>query len=125
MKQRIITAVVAAMIFLPITFIGGLPFVILIYLMASIALNEILRMRKIQLLSFPGILSLILLWIFLLPTKYMELFPLIGQNDKIQMFFLGILIFLIFLFLVKTNFPSTILVFPFFNVYRYRLLLHY
>lgn len=46
MTQRIITAIIAALIFLPIVFIGGIPFVILIYIMASICLFEILRMKK-------------------------------------------------------------------------------
>jgi len=37
MKQRIVTGLVAALLFLPLVLIGGLPFVLLIYLMATIA----------------------------------------------------------------------------------------
>ena len=70
MKQRIITGVVAAAIFLPIVLYGGGPFTILTYLIATIAFYELLSMRKIRLLSVPGILSLLMLWVFLAPSKF-------------------------------------------------------
>ena len=72
MKQRIITACIAALVFLPITFYGGLPFIFMIYLMASTALFELLRMKKIPIMSIPGILSLLLLWVFMLPSQYLD-----------------------------------------------------
>lgn len=73
MKQRILTAVLAAAVFLPIVIIGGLPFTLLIYLLASIAIYELLKMKKISLLTFPGILSLLLIWVLLYPNPYFDL----------------------------------------------------
>ncbi len=104
MTQRIITAIIAALIFLPIVFIGGIPFVILIYIMASICLFEILRMKKINLMTVPGILSLFLLWIFLLPINYLNFVQRIGLEGKTALFFLGVLIFLCYSFISKNTF---------------------
>lgn len=67
MKQRIQTAIVALIIFVPLVYLGGLPFRILVYLMATIALVELLRMRKIDKYSIPAILGVITLWLLLLP----------------------------------------------------------
>ncbi|HEY4601589.1 MAG TPA: phosphatidate cytidylyltransferase [Cerasibacillus sp.] len=68
MKQRIITAFIALLIFVPILIYGKLPFIILTYLMASIGLFELLRMRNISISSFPAIITLIFLWFLLLPN---------------------------------------------------------
>jgi phosphatidate cytidylyltransferase len=70
MKQRIITGVVAAALFLPIVFYGGLPFVLLTYLLASIGLYELLKMKNMNIFSINGLLSLLFLWVVLFPNKY-------------------------------------------------------
>jgi phosphatidate cytidylyltransferase len=46
MKQRIITAVIFGVILISLTIIGGLPFLLLTYLTATIALYELLKMRN-------------------------------------------------------------------------------
>lgn len=68
MKKRIITAIIALLIFVPILIYGKLPFIILTYLMASVGLYELLRMRNISLGSFPAIITFIFLWLLLLPN---------------------------------------------------------
>src|SRR5690554_1233449 len=70
MKQRIITAIIFGAVLLSLTILGGIPFFILAYVFASIAFYELLKMKKIGIFSFPGIISIILLWIILLPQKY-------------------------------------------------------
>ncbi len=40
MKQRVITAVIALIIFLPLLYLGGLPFDILVTLMGIVAMSE-------------------------------------------------------------------------------------
>lgn len=70
MKQRIITGVVAAALFLPIVFYGRLPFVLVSYLLATIGLYELLRMKKINIFSPNGFLSLLFLWVILFPEQY-------------------------------------------------------
>ncbi|MFB8734517.1 phosphatidate cytidylyltransferase [Bacillus sp. SL00103] len=64
MKQRILTGVLAGAVFLLAVIYGQMPFTLLIYLMGSVALFELLRMKKISIFSIPGIVSLILLWLF-------------------------------------------------------------
>ncbi|XJZ28530.1 phosphatidate cytidylyltransferase [Bacillota bacterium Lsc_1132] len=70
MKQRIITGVVAAAIFLPIVYVGGIPFILLTYVLATVGLYELLKMRKLSLYSIPGLLSALMLWVLLFPRQY-------------------------------------------------------
>lgn len=53
MKQRILTGVLAAVLFLAFVIYGELPFAILVYVMGSVALFELLRMKKHKLFHFP------------------------------------------------------------------------
>ncbi|MFJ5761826.1 phosphatidate cytidylyltransferase [Neobacillus sp. NPDC093182] len=70
MKQRIITGVVAAALFLPIVFYGGLPFVLLTYFLATVGLYELLRMKNLSIFSVHGLLTLLFLWVILYPEQY-------------------------------------------------------
>ena len=70
MKQRVITAIIFGAILILFTIVGGIPFIVLTYLFASIAVFELLKMRNVKLFSIPGLLSYLLLWVFLLPSKY-------------------------------------------------------
>ncbi|MGV2941141.1 phosphatidate cytidylyltransferase [Mesobacillus sp. LC4] len=103
MKQRIITAVIAAAVFLPIVIFGGFPFIAMVYLIASVALYEALKMKHIKLFSVPGILSLLLLWIFLIPEQYSNLLNGINYT-KLELFFLGVLLFLTYTVITKNRF---------------------
>lgn len=100
MKQRIITAVIAAAVFLPIVILGGLPFVLLAYLLASVALYELLKMRNLKIFSIPGIISLILLWIILLPEG---IWPDIALT-KIEVAAIAVLLFLSYTVITKNKF---------------------
>jgi phosphatidate cytidylyltransferase len=103
MKQRIVTGIIAAAVFLPIVMYGGIPFIILTYLIASIGLYELLKMRNINFFSLPGFISLLLLWILLLPKQYQTL--LIDLNyTKVEMAFLAILLFLTYTVATKNKF---------------------
>ncbi|MBM4763934.1 phosphatidate cytidylyltransferase [Bacillus sp. B15-48] len=103
MKQRILTAVVAAAIFLPIVIIGGGPFVLMVYCLASVGLYEVLKMREIKLWSVPGMISLGLLWIFLIPNEQLKIIE--GLNyTKIDFTVLAVLLFLSYTVLTKNRF---------------------
>ena len=78
MKQRIITGVVAAALFIPIVIYGGVPFTVLVYALASIGLYELIRMNKLTLISVPTVLAAVLLWIILIPSSASELFTWIA-----------------------------------------------
>lgn len=103
MKQRIISAIVFGAIFLPVVIIGGMPVVILAYLLASIALYELLKMRKLSIISVPGIISLLLLWIFLLPNQFQTLLDTI-HFTKIEFALLAVLLFLTYTVVTKNKF---------------------
>lgn len=103
MKQRIITAIIAMAAFLPLVIIGGIPFILLAYLLATVGLYELLRMRKLKLFSIPGIISLIVLWIFLLPNNY-ESLVLAGSFSKVEVALLAILFFLTYTVATKNKF---------------------
>jgi len=103
MMQRIITAVIAGALFLTIVLIGGLPNIIFIYLIASIAIYEILKMKKIKLLTFPGIIALILLWIVLLPNKYIYILNEYNLT-KFEIILPAIFLFLTYTVIKKNKF---------------------
>ncbi|WP_394232498.1 phosphatidate cytidylyltransferase [Niallia oryzisoli] len=103
MKQRIITAVIFGAILISLTLMGGIPFVILAYLFASIAMYELLKMRKLNLFSFSGIITLFTLWIFLLPTKYLDLLERI-QITKIEIILIAVLLLFAYTVLTKNRF---------------------
>jgi phosphatidate cytidylyltransferase len=101
MKQRILTAIIAAAVFLPIVMYGGLPFILLTYLLATVGLYELLKMKKIKLFSLPGLISLALLWILLLPD---QTFLLDFNYTKVELAFLIVLLFLTYTVATKNRF---------------------
>ncbi|WP_226665650.1 phosphatidate cytidylyltransferase [Metabacillus litoralis] len=102
MKQRILTAILAAALFLPFVIYGKLPFTIFVYLLASIALYELLKMKKISLVSFPGLVSLLILWVLLLPNTYITV--LNDQFSKAEFALLALLLLLTYTVVTKNKF---------------------
>jgi phosphatidate cytidylyltransferase len=103
MKQRIVTAIIAAAVFLPIVIYGGLPFIFLTYLMASVGLYELLKMRNISLFTIPGLLSLALLWIVLLPKEFQQFIYDLNYT-KVELAFIVVLLFLTYTVATKNKF---------------------
>ncbi|RDU38579.1 phosphatidate cytidylyltransferase [Neobacillus piezotolerans] len=103
MKQRIITAVIAAALFLPIVIVGGLPIVFLAYALASIGLYELARMKNIKLVSFPGVVSLLAMWILILPEDYNGFLASIGM-EKQEIAILAVLLLLVYTVATKNRF---------------------
>lgn len=103
MKQRIITAAIGMAVFLPIVIIGGIPLILLAYILASIGLYELLRMKKLKPFSVPGFISFIVLWVFLLPE---EAFNYIVETDfsKVQFSLMAVLLFLTYTVITKNKF---------------------
>ncbi|WP_249869754.1 phosphatidate cytidylyltransferase [Oceanobacillus saliphilus] len=102
MKQRTITALLALIVFLPFVIIGGLPFTILIYAIATIGLLELIKMRGIGKYILPNILVIILLWLFLIPSTSSILNH--SWFTKFEMIALIILLLLTYTVLVKNKF---------------------
>jgi len=68
LKQRIVTAILALIVFVPFLIIGGLPFIIFSYFLATIAIFELLRMNKLIDKLTPKLISVIVLWLILIPS---------------------------------------------------------
>ncbi|MBE3569311.1 MAG: phosphatidate cytidylyltransferase [Bacillales bacterium] len=103
MKQRFITGVIAAAIFLPIVLYGGWPFLILTYLMASVGLYEALKMKRIRILSLESVIPFIMLWILLIPNRYENLIEKWGYN-KLELLLFMVLIYLMYTVATKNRF---------------------
>ncbi|MED1488077.1 phosphatidate cytidylyltransferase [Bacillus smithii] len=103
MKQRFITGVIAAAIFLPIVLYGGWPFLILTYLMASVGLYEALKMKKIRLLSLESVIPFIMLWLLLIPNRYENLIEKWGYH-KLELLLFLVLIYLMYTVVTKNRF---------------------
>ncbi len=77
MKQRLITGIIAGIVFLGFCFLGGLPYHILVLAMALIGYYEFVRMTQVP--SFGGIAMLGYLGIlmFMFPWSLLDIpFPL-------------------------------------------------
>jgi phosphatidate cytidylyltransferase len=103
MKQRIITGVVAAALFVPIVFYGGLPFVLLTYFLATIGLYELLKMKNLPIFSVTGLLSLLFLWVILFPSKYYHVLDHFNYT-KTELAIVFILLLLTFTVITKNSF---------------------
>ncbi|UFU01058.1 phosphatidate cytidylyltransferase [Radiobacillus kanasensis] len=103
MKQRIITAVIAILLFFPIVIYGKWPFQVLIYIIATIGLLELLKMRKTTSYPIPSIISIALLWVLLIPDSYIEQ---ISDNPftKSEFMLFFVLLLLGYTVLVKNKF---------------------
>ncbi|EKU50478.1 phosphatidate cytidylyltransferase [Staphylococcus massiliensis] len=69
MKVRTITTIIALLVFLPFVLYGGTPLIAFSYLLAIIALKELLNMNQIKILSIPGLISTLALLIIMFPQN--------------------------------------------------------
>ena len=104
MKQRIITAVIAAALFIPFVVYGNLPFTILVYLIAAIGIVELLKMKDIPLLSIPTLIGVLLTFILLLPSTFSR--ELFANTDysKLELLMIAVVLLLIYTVVVKNKF---------------------
>ncbi|MTD30246.1 phosphatidate cytidylyltransferase [Planomicrobium sp. YIM 101495] len=104
MKQRIITGLVAFALFMPFVLIGGAAFTLLIYAVATIALQELLKMKGRTLWSIPGLISLAALFAFMMPAEWAaKVFEITGYM-KVEFAFMAVILLLIHTVVVKNSF---------------------
>jgi phosphatidate cytidylyltransferase len=104
LKQRIITAVIAAALFIPIVMLGGLPFTILVYAMAAVGLYELLRMKGLSIFSVHGFITLFALFAFLMPSEWsISLMETTGYT-KIDFALIAVLLLLTYTVVVKNRY---------------------
>lgn len=88
MKVRTLTAIIALLIFLPFLLKGGMILMLFAYLLALIALKELLNMNMIKFLSIPGFISALALIIIMLPQDAGEWVQTIQLKSLIAMSFI-------------------------------------
>lgn len=104
MKQRIITAIIAAALFIPFVIYGKVPFAILVLAMAIVGFYEILKMKGISIFSVPGFLGLITLIILVIPKDWSErVVELIGYSSNLMVVYGLMMLLLIYVVLVKNK----------------------
>ena len=69
MKQRVVTAAVALVLFIPIIWIGGIAVELTAAILAVIGVYELFRMKGLTLLSFEGVLSAVGAVLLVLPKE--------------------------------------------------------
>lgn len=104
MKTRIITAVIAALLFVPFVVYGGTALTMLIYVIAAIGLFEMFKMRKLSLFSVPGILSLIALFAMLMPVEWEKYVVDATSFSKLEWLIMMTALLLIYVVLKKNKF---------------------
>ncbi|HSP20783.1 MAG TPA: phosphatidate cytidylyltransferase [Planococcus sp. (in: firmicutes)] len=104
MKQRIITGIIAAALFIPFVVYGGAPLTILLYGLATVGLQELLKMKGRSLLSIPGLISLIALYAFMMPDSWaLWVYETTGYV-KVEFAFMAVILLLIHTVVVKNSF---------------------
>ncbi|MED3646201.1 phosphatidate cytidylyltransferase [Halalkalibacterium halodurans] len=102
MKQRVVTAIIFGLVFLTFVVVGGLPFTMFIIVVATIAMSELLKMKKIAPYSPMGAFSLLPMWMLLLPNDWFKV--VIPDFTKVEIFIFFILFLLLLTVLTKNTF---------------------
>lgn len=103
MMTRIITAIIGLAVFLPFVLYGSWPFIIFIYIIGTIGLFELLNMKRISVLSFPTLVGILLLWLFLLSSEMTNILDVIPLT-KTEILYALVFILLAYTVLVKNRF---------------------
>ncbi|SEP58117.1 phosphatidate cytidylyltransferase [Piscibacillus halophilus] len=103
MKTRIITAIIGLVIFLPFVFYGSWPFILFIYIIATVGLFELLKMKRVPIISFPSLVGVLLLWFFLVSDKFSSFLDTIPLTQT-EILYALVFILLAYTVLVKNRF---------------------
>src|SRR5699024_284469 len=96
MKQRIITAIIGIIIVLPIILYGSWPFILTIFLLATVGLYELSRMFKMTNWFYFSI-SALFLWAFIyLQHSVPEQLPTFNVVNLIILYMVLLLLFMVF-----------------------------
>lgn len=93
MKQRVITAVVALIVFIPVIWYGGHIFDVLVALMGIVGVHELFKMKGLRLLSMEGVLAAVGTVALILPrNNWFDFLPI--QLTNFHLFYVIVLILL-------------------------------
>lgn len=93
MKQRVITAVVALALLIPILWVGGVAVEVTGAVLAVVAVYELFRMKGLNIISFEGIVSAFGAILLVLPkARWFAFLP--DKTDNFSLFYLTVLLLL-------------------------------
>src|SRR5690606_23861742 len=91
-------------LFIPFVIFGETPFTILVFILGTIGLHELLKMKGRKLWSVPGLISLLALYAFMTPNDWaLHLFDWTGYT-KVEIAFIAVVLLLIHTVVVKNSF---------------------
>ena len=97
MRTRVITAVVALAVFIPLLLIGGVPFNVLVFAMGIVGMSEFLIMKKELIVSVEALLSFIGIAVLLAPGQCARFLPKnVTTLDAFYFVMLALLIYTVF-----------------------------
>ncbi|KRL04271.1 phosphatidate cytidylyltransferase [Liquorilactobacillus oeni] len=102
MKQRVLTAVIALIIFIPLVIIGGVPFEILSILLGLIGLSEIYIMRKKLLVSPEAGLGVLASLALMVPQGWLSFLP--STSTRYTLFYFFVLLLLVYTVFTRNRF---------------------
>jgi phosphatidate cytidylyltransferase len=79
-KTRIITAVVALAIFIPLIIYGGWPLTVAAVVLGIIAMSEVLVMKRMFVISFEAIVSYLGVALLILPDNWLDFLPSVATR---------------------------------------------
>ncbi|SDG98936.1 phosphatidate cytidylyltransferase [Alteribacillus persepolensis] len=103
MRQRLITGIIGAVAFISVVIIGNTVFTLAIAIVASMAMFELLRMKRIRPFSLMGVISLCIMWILLVPTEWLNIVFFMPVS-KAELFLMTILLLLALTVFTKNTF---------------------
>lgn len=80
MKTRVITAVVALAIFIPLIIYGHWPLTVAAVVLGIIAMSEVLAMKKMFLISFEALISYLGVALLILPDSWLDFLPSVATR---------------------------------------------
>ncbi|MCU9533943.1 phosphatidate cytidylyltransferase [Streptococcus sp. CSL10205-OR2] len=77
MQKRIIFGLIALAIFMPLLFLGGITFQLFVGFLSMLAVSELLRMKRLEVFSFEGVLAMLGAFVLTVPIgNYLNFLPL-------------------------------------------------
>ena len=91
MKQRVITAIVALILFIPIVLMGGIWIDVLVCAFAAVGISEIFIMKKQIIVSWDFILALLATLTMAVPDAFFKFLPaFLNKYDIFYIFVTGL-----------------------------------
>ncbi|MDT2829478.1 phosphatidate cytidylyltransferase [Vagococcus carniphilus] len=111
MKQRVITAVVALIFFIPLIILGGMPLQILAACMAAVGVYELFNMSGLEIKSLEGVLAVLGAVLLVLPkTTWFSFLP--EKIDNMAMYYLIVMLILMVPVFSKNSYTFEDAAFP-------------